>query len=139
MGGISNTFRISGTALNAQSISINTIAKNMANAQVISGTEAGAYRAQRPMFATMLDNSMMRDSEVVGVQVEDFLDSNAPVERQRMPEHPLADADGYVYLSNVNMVEEMTSMIEASRNYQSNVEVLNTSKQLILRTLNMGN
>ena len=138
MGGISNSFTVSGTALNAQSISINTIAKNMANAQVISGTERGAYRAQRPIFSTMLSNGF-NEGASGGVQVDGFLSSNSVVERQRMPEHPLANEDGYVYLSNVNMVEEMTNMIEASRSYQSNVEVLNTSKQLIMRTLNLGN
>ncbi len=138
MSGISNSFNISGTALNAQSISISTIAKNMANAQVISGTEAGAYRAQRPVFSAMLDDSA-KGGTAGGVQVDGFLQSNGLIERKRMPEHPLADNDGYVFLSNVNMVEEMTNMIEASRNYQSNVEVLNTSKQLIMRTLNLGN
>lgn len=138
MSGISNTFQISGSALNAQGISINTIAKNMANAQVVSGTEAGAYKAQRPVFATMMNNQL-NSAGNNGVQVNGFMNSSNLVERQRMPDHPMADESGYVYLSNVNMVEEMTNMIEASRNYQSNVEVLNTSKQLIQRTLNLGN
>lgn len=137
--GLSNIFRVSGTALNTQSISIDTVAKNMANAQVVSGSEAGAYRAQRPVFSSLLESQYSSGSSVVGVKIDGFLDSNAPIERQRMPEHPLADDQGYVYLSNVNIVEEMASMIEASRNYQSNVEVLNTSKQLIMRTLALGN
>lgn len=136
--GISNTFKISGSALNAQSISIDTIANNMANAQVISGTEAGAYRAQKPIFAALID-SQSPNANIRGVKVDGFQGSQAQIEKQNMPEHPLADENGYVYLSNVNMVEEMTNMIEASRNYQSNVEVLNTSKQLILRTLSLGN
>lgn len=146
--GISNTFDITGSALNAQSIHIDTIAKNMANSQVVSGSEAEAYKARRPEFAAVLGDAFSSfgtrggsfggvDNE--GVMVNRFTESIAPVERQRMPESPLADADGYVYFSNVNIVEEMAYMMEASRAYQSNVEVLNTSKQLMLSTLNMGN
>lgn len=138
MSGISNIFKISGTALNAQSVSFSTIAKNMANAQVISGSENSAYRAQRPVFSAMLEGQS-NGGEVVGVQIDGFMSSSSLIERKRMPEHPQADSEGYVYLSNVNMVEEMSNMIEASRNYQANVEILNTSKQLIQRTISLGN
>lgn len=137
--GISNIFRVSGTALNTQSVAIDTVAKNMANAQVVSNSEESAYRAQRPIFSSVLESQFDRKSNVVGVKIDSFMDSNTPIERQRMPDHPMADQDGYIYLSNVNIVEEMASMIEASRNYQSNVEVLNTSKQLFMRTLALGN
>jgi len=151
--GISDTFRITGTALNAQSIHIDIIAKNMANSLVVSGSAAGAFRARRPVFASMLDtsfnNSMSSNSifsaagfgdyRTRGVKVEGFAQSQSPIEKQRMPEHPLADAEGYIYVSNVNMVEEMAYMIQASRSYQANIEVLNTSKQLMLRTLSLGN
>ncbi len=145
--GISNTFRITGSALSAQSIHIDVIAKNMANSQVVSGSEATAFRARRPIFASMLDSSFgssnsmgsgFNDSNVAGVRVNDFSNSQSPIEKQRMPDNPIADADGYVYLSNVNMVEEMAYMMQASRSYQSNIEVLNTSKQLMLRTLSLG-
>lgn len=145
--GISNTFDITGSALNAQSIHIDTIARNMANAQVASGSEDTAYRAQRPEFSALFQDafgnfngpaSAFGDNNSNGVQVSRFLESGTPVERQRMPESPLADDEGYVYLSNVNIVEEMAYMMEASRAYQSNVEVLNTSKQLMLSTLSMG-
>lgn len=136
--GLSNTFNISGSALNAQSLHLNMIAKNMANAQVVSGSENTAYRAQKPVFAAILDGSLEGSGESVGVRVEGFEPSQNRVEKQRMPEHPLADADGYVYLSNVNVVEEMAEMMQASRTYQSNIEVLNTAKQLMLRTLSLG-
>lgn len=136
--GISNTFNIIGTALNAQSIHIDIISKNMANSQVISGSEAGAFRARRPVFASMLASGF-DNSRAGGVKVNGFTDSRAPIEKQHMPENPIADADGYIYLSNVNMVEEMAYMMQASRSYQSNIEVLNTSKQLMLRTLSLGN
>lgn len=135
--GISNTFDISGSALNAQSISLDTIARNMANAQVVSGSENTAYRAKRPVFETLLQNQFDQNSNG-GVGVMGFADSGNQVEKMIMPEHPMADADGYIYLSNVNMVEEMAEMIRASRSYQSNIEVLNTSKQLIMGTLALG-
>ncbi len=146
--GISNTFDITGSALNAQSTHIDLIARNMANSQVVSSSEAEAYKAQRPEFKALLGDAFGSFNSPVssfgngnsdGVQISRFMESQTPVERQRMPESPLADADGYVYLSNVNVVEEMAYMMEASRAYQSNVEVLNTSKQLMLSTLSMGN
>jgi len=150
--GISNTFGITGSALSAQSIHIDAIAKNMANSQVVSGTEAGAFRARRPIFASMLNssfemsssarsssmNSRFGESNIAGVKVSRMEESRSPIEKQQMPGNPLADAEGYVYLSNVNLVEEMAHMMQASRNYQSNIEVLNTSKQLMLRTLTLG-
>ncbi|PCJ26690.1 MAG: flagellar basal body rod protein FlgC [SAR86 cluster bacterium] len=140
---MSNVFKITGTALNAQSIHIDLIAKNMASSQIISGTEQGAYRARRPIFASMLESgfsgSSRNGSNIGGVKVAGFSRSNSPIEKQRLPENPFADAEGYVYLSNVNMVEEMAFMMQASRNYQSNIEVLNTSKELMLRTLSLGN
>ena len=135
--GISSVYQISGTALSAQSRYLDLIAQNMANSQVVSGSEDTAYRAVKPVFAPLLESNMEGDS-VVGVQIASEQKSNTQVERQRMPEHPLADKDGYIYLANVNMVEEMTNMIQASRNYQSNIEVLNTSKDLLMRTLTLG-
>ena len=149
--GLSNIFEITGSALNAQSIHINVIAGNMANSQTTSGSEAGAYRARRPVFASVMASSMgslalgrpmtantSTGSNVTGVRIDSFADSNTPIEQQLMPENPFADEDGYIYLSNVNMVEEMAYMMEASRSYQANIEVLNTSKELMLRTLSMG-
>ena len=138
MAGIADSFRINGSALNAQSQNLNMIARNMANAQVVSGSEAGAYRARLPVFAEVLDRSMAGSGAATGVRLEGFSESQAPIERQSMPEHPLADENGYIYLSNVNVVAEMANMMQASRTYQSNIEVINTSKQLMLRTLNIG-
>lgn len=135
--GISSIYRISGTALNVQARHLDLIARNMANSQVVTGSEDTAYRAVRPVFAPLLEAGMAGE-EVSGVQITTELKSTAQVERQRSPEHPLADAEGYIYLANVNMVEEMTNMIQASRNYQSNVEVMNTSKDLLMRTLTLG-
>jgi flagellar basal-body rod protein FlgC len=136
--GLTGIYRITGTALNAQSRHLDMIAQNMANSQVVTGSEESAYRAKRPIFAPLLEQRIGGD-DTAGVQVVSLKESTAQVERQRMPEHPLADKDGYIYLANVNMVEEMTSMVEASRSYQANVEVMNTSKDLLMRTLALGN
>jgi flagellar basal-body rod protein FlgC len=139
--GLSNVFEITGTALNAQSIHIDTIAKNMANAQVLAGSEQDAYRARRPIFSSILESSIsfsFNKSNQGGVKVDGMAYSDTPIEKQMMRENPFADAEGYVYLSNVNLVEEMAHMMEASRNYQSNIEVMNTSKQLMQRTISLG-
>lgn len=135
--GISSIYKISGTALTAQSRYLDLIAKNMANSQVVSSSQETAYRAIKPVFAPVLESSMQGD-EVMGVRIASEEKSATQVERQRMPEHPLADEDGYIYLASVNMVEEMTNMIQASRSYQSNIEVMNTSKDLLMRTLSLG-
>ena len=139
--GISNTFSITGTALNAQSIYLDVVAKNMANSQVVSSTEEGAFKAKIPVFKAMMESGFNTSSgarEVSGVKVDRLAESRTQIEKQRQPEHPLADDEGYIYLSNVNMVEEMANMMQASRTYQSNIEVLNTSKQLMVRTLSLG-
>ena len=139
--GLSSVFEITGTALNAQSLHIDTIAKNMANAQVLAGSEQEAYRARRPIFSSILESNMnfsFNKPNMGGVKVDGMSYSSTPIEKQMMRENPFADESGYVYLSNVNRVEEMAHMMEASRNYQSNVEVLNTSKQLMQRTISLG-
>lgn len=128
-------FDIAGAAMNAQMLRLNTTASNLANADSVSTTEEGAYRSRQPVFATLL-----REAAAGGptVQVRDITTSDAPVPRRYEPGHPMADADGYVFGSNVNPVEEMANMMSASRSYQSNMEVLNTSKSLLLRTLQLG-
>jgi flagellar basal-body rod protein FlgC len=143
--GITDTFRISGSALSAQSIHMDVIARNMANAQVISNSEQSAFKARRPEFASLMDSSLQAAAGVTGsrtaagVRVSRFSESSAPIERKHMPESPMADEQGFVYLSNVNVIEEMAYMMQASRGYQTNLEVLNTAKQLMLRTLSLGN
>ncbi len=139
--GLSSVFDITGTALNAQSLHIDTIAKNMANAQVLAGSEQDAYRARRPIFSSILESNInfsFNKSNMGGVKVDGMSYSDTPIEKQMMRENPFADEQGYVYLSNVNLVEEMAHMMEASRNYQSNIEVMNTSKQLMQRTISLG-
>lgn len=132
---IMNIFNISGSAMNAQSVRLNTTASNLANAESVSSSEAGAYRARQPQFETLMNNFT---GEVKGVAVTDIVKSEAPVMKQFSPGNPLADKDGYVFRSNVNVMEEMANMISASRSYQNNVEVMNTSKQMMINTLRLG-
>ena len=131
-----NVFDISGSALTAQSVRLNAISSNLANSEVVSSSEETAYRARYPVFSAAFDSAMGRES--VGVKVDGMVESSMTPRKEFAPTHPLADEDGYIYMSNVNNVEEMANMISASRSYQSSVEAMNTTKQLIMRTLNLG-
>ncbi|MFT4518786.1 MAG: flagellar basal-body rod protein FlgC [Halioglobus sp.] len=131
-------FDVAGTALTAQSVRLNTIASNMANAGVVSGSEDTAYRARYPVFSSMLDSAQQSQS-AVGVRVDGIVEGQMETPKEYLPSHPMADGEGFVYKSNVNPVEEMANMISASRSYQSNVEAMETTKQLIMRTLSLGN
>jgi len=135
--GLFNIFNVAGSGMSAQTVRLNTVASNMANAEVVSGTEEGAYRARQPVFAAVMQ-AMGNNHATVPVEVTGVVESQAPINKQYSPAHPEADSDGYIYTSNVNMVEEMANMISASRSYQSNVEVANTSKQLLMETLRLG-
>lgn len=132
-----DAFDIAGSAMSAESLRLNVTASNLANAQSVGGSEDTAYRARHPVFAAVMQ-SLHGDSSTYGVEVTDVIQSRAPLEQQYQPDNPLANEDGYVFLPNVNMASEMANMISASRSYQSSVEVLNTSKQMMLATLRMG-
>ncbi len=132
---------IAGSALAAQSLSLRLAAGNMANADNVSSSVDTTYRARRPVFAAMLDDTAMsfpEESVGLGVAIRDIVASPAPLRLEYRPEHPLADANAYIHLSNVEMVEEMANMISASRSYQISVEVASTSMQMVLRTLALG-
>ena len=125
-------FDIVGSAMRAQGLRLNTTASNLANADSVASDPTEAYHSRHPVFAATL-----RD-EIGGVAVRGVIESARPPERRHAPDHPLADAEGYIYASNVDVVEEMTNMMSASRTYQSNVEMLNTARQLMLQTLRLG-
>lgn len=128
-------FDIAGSSLAAQSVRLNTIASNLANADTVAGSEAEVYRARMPVF----ELAPIADSQdQAGVRVTDVVESQAAVARRYEPGHPQADGEGYIYSSNVNSVEEMVNMISSARSYQSSVEVLNTAKDLLMRTISMG-
>ena len=132
-------FDVAGSALSAQSLRLNVTASNMANANSVSSSTEETYRARQPVFASMLQDQFAgKQSSSVGVAVKGIIESQAPLQQQYNPSHPMANEEGYVFLPNVNVVEEMANMISASRSYQSNVEVINTAKQLMMRTLSMG-
>ena len=129
---------IAGTGLNAQLIRMNTTASNLANAGVVAGTDQGAFRAKRPVFQSLLDNAMLgKESFEGGVRVDSIIDDPKPVKQVFEPNNPLADENGYVFASNVNEIEELIEMMDASRAYQNNVEVISTAKQLMSRTLDV--
>lgn len=130
-------FDTAGTALSAQSVRLNTVASNLANAESAAGTAEQAYKPKQAVFQTLLQG-FGADQSAVGVKVADVVTSDAPPRQAYEPNNPVADEKGYVYYPNVSAVEEMANMISASRSYQTNVEVMNTAKQLLVRTLQLG-
>ena len=134
-------FDIAGSALSAQSVRLNATASNLANAGSVAGRPEEAYRSRQPVFQTVMQQQgtdHLADAASAGVRVAGVVENQAPPSRVYQPGHPQADAEGYVYMSNVNVVDEMVNMISASRSYQNSIEVLNTSKELLLRTLTLG-
>lgn len=129
-----NIFSITGSALNAQSQRLNVTASNMANADSVSGPDGQPYRARQVVFQVDAGAT----EEIGGVKVADVVEDASPLRTVFDPKNPRANADGYVTLPNVNVVEEMTNMISASRSYQANVEVLNTAKSMMEKTLSIG-
>ena len=127
-------FHISGSAVSAQSQRLNVVASNLANADAVAGPDGQSYKARQVMFQTVPMSSGVSQ----GVQVSRIVESTEPGRKQHLPSHPSADAQGFVTYSNVNPVEEMVNMISASRAYQNNVEVMNTTKNLLMKTLQMG-
>ena len=128
-------FDVAGGAMSAQSVRLNTVASNMANADAVTGTPDETFRAKFPLFGA---SPIAGKPELMGVQVLDVVESTADPVKRYEPNHPLANAEGYVFAPNVDPVSQMVDMISASRNYQANVEVFNTAKELSLATINMG-
>lgn len=132
-------FDAAGSGLNAQSIRLNTTASNLANADSVSSSDNATYRARHPVFSTvLLDNQLGMAGESAGVRVERIVESEAPLRSEYRPDHPLANPEGYIFRSNVNVVEEMADMMSANRSFNSNLEVMNAAKQMLLRTLSLG-
>ncbi len=131
-------FDISGSGMQAQNIRLNTTASNMANASSVASSADTAYKARQPVFAAVLENGINNQEKNTGVAILGIVESKAEHDKRYQPDHPLANAEGYIYESNVNTIEEMANMISASRNYQTNIEVLNTSKKLLQQTLKLG-
>jgi len=144
---LASVFNIAGTGMSAQSTRLNTIASNIANAETVSSSIDQTYRARHPVFATMFQSAQNgdrgslfadQDNAGVGVQVLGVVEDQSSLMLRYEPNHPAADAGGYVYYPNVNVVEEMADMISASRAFQTNTEMMNTAKQMMQRVLTLG-
>jgi len=131
-------FDVAGSGMSAQSVRLNTVASNLANADSISGDPKTVYKARHPIFEAVKAAMSAPGEGNAAVRVRNIMESQAAPTARYEPGNPLANADGYVYAPNVNVVEEMVDMISASRAYQNNVEVMNTSKELMLATLRLG-
>jgi len=133
-------FDIAGSGLSAQSVRLNTVASNLANADSVTGDPATVYKARHPVFQAV--HAAMRaglnGQSAAAVRVGAIVESHAQATVRHDPGNPLADAQGNVYAPNVNVIEEMTDMISASRAYQNDVEVMSTAKDLMLATLKLG-
>ncbi len=126
-------FDISGRAMSAQLVRLNATASNLANAGTVSGSEGEAYRAIRPVFRTVAEAP-----GVATVKVERVVTSDTPAVRRHDPNHPLADQNGDVWEAGVDTSAELVDMVESSRMYQNNVQVLQTAKSLMLETIRLG-
>ena len=135
-----NVFNISGSAMNAETIRLNTTASNLANAESVNGDASKVYRARHPVFAAMMDSDAgLEDQDAsTGVRVLGVMESTTPPLKTYQPDHPLADKDGFVYTSNVNSIEEMANMISANRSFATDVEAINTARDLLLKVISMG-
>ncbi len=131
---LSNIFSVAGSAMNAQSQRLNTVASNLANADSATSADGTPYKARQVVFAA----TPVGENGATGVNVAAVVEDTSPMKQVYDPKNPLADEKGYVTMPNVNVVEEMVNMISASRSYQSNVDMMNTTKTLLLKTLSLG-
>jgi len=133
--GAMTVFEIAGRAMSAQLVRLNTTASNLANAGSLSGTREGAYRAMKPVFSTVFD-AAERGRATVGI--EDIVVASGEPAKRYEPDHPLANAEGFVFEAAVDPNQELVEMVETSRQYLNNVEVMQTAKGLLLATLRLG-
>ncbi|KAA0696007.1 flagellar basal body rod protein FlgC [Halopseudomonas laoshanensis] len=147
---LSDVFNIAGSGMSAQSVRLNTVASNIANAETVSSSDGETYRARQPVFSTVFNaqSGMSQgmgqslfagdDQAGQGVEVRGIVQSDAELQARYEPDHPMANEEGYVYYPNVNVVEEMANMMSASRAYQTNVEIMNAAKTMLQRVLTLG-
>lgn len=133
-----NVMAISSTGMEAESVRLNTTASNIANANSVSSSYGETYRARHAVFSTALQDAASQQSGAVGVQVKGIVESQAPLQIEYAPNNPMADENGYIYKPNVNIVEEMADMMSASKAYETNVQVADTTKRIFRRVLTLG-
>lgn len=134
-------YRIAGSAMNAQTVRLNTVASNLANADSAAGQAEDVYQARKPVFAAVYANDQLTRGVGMGgaqVQVLDVVTAGRPPEKRYEPDNPLADRDGYVFYADINEIEEMTDMMSASRSFETSVEVLNRIKSMQQGLLKLG-
>ncbi len=145
--GLSSIFDVAGSGMSAQTIRLNTTASNLANANTAASSPETAYRARKPVFAAIQQQAMAGSSfsspfgdqpASVGVTVRGIVQSDESLQKRFEPNNPMADKSGYVYYPNVNVVEEMADMMSASRNFQTDTDVMNTAKTMMQRVLTLG-
>lgn len=134
---LTKVFDIAGSAMTAQSVRLNTISSNLANVDTVASSPEDVYRARYPVFSTVYDDAV-GGTGAASVRVDGIVESEASAQEIYDPDNPLANEDGNIYKSNISTVDEMVNMISASRTYQSSIEAMNTTKQLMMQTLNLG-
>ncbi|MEZ5525469.1 MAG: flagellar basal body rod protein FlgC [Pseudomonadales bacterium] len=145
---LTHIFDVAGTGMSAQTIRLNTVASNIANAESVSSSTGETYRARHPVFSVIKQQvdqdgfggfaSGFDSAAGYGVRVDGIIESQSELRQKYQPDHPQADENGFVYYPNVDVVAEMADMISASRAYQTNVEIMNTAKQMLQRVLTLG-
>lgn len=133
-----NIMDISGTGMAAETVRLNTTASNIANANSVSSSYNETYKARHPVFAAALDQASHDQTKGVGVNVLGIVESQKPLQVEYAPGNPMADENGYIYKPNVNIVEEMADMLSASKAYETNVQVADTTKRIFRRVLQLG-
>ena len=130
-------FDIAGSGVAAQTVRLNTVASNLANANSVSSTAEGTYKARMPIFEAVRGELKGRESGAA-VRVTQVIESTASPNSRYEPSNPLADANGFVYTPDISAVEQITDMVSASRSYQNNIEVMRTARDLMMATLRLG-
>ena len=142
-----NVFDIAGSGMSAQSVRLNTTASNIANAESVATNGEDTYRSRQPVFEAQMQSALLANEFAFkgsglnagqGVQVMGIVESDAPYQMRYEPEHPYANEEGYVKYPNVNVVEEMTNMISASRSFQTNADVMSAAKKMMEQALALG-
>ena len=137
MSDIKNIFDIAARGMSSQMVRLNTVASKLANSRTVASSDAEAYKAIKAVFKTVYADDVQRTG-VSSVDVDEIVEVDRPAEKSFQPGHPKADKDGFIYTAAVNVEEEMVEMLEASRQYENNVEMVSTLRGLMMRTINIG-
>lgn len=133
-----NVLDISSTGMHAENVRLNTVASNIANANTVSSSYGETYKARHPVFSTSFNEAMDKQTKGAGVRVMGIVESDKPLQIEYAPHNPMADENGYIYKPNVNIIEEMADMMSASKAYETNVQVADTTKRIFRRVLQLG-